>query len=66
MITDEVLSKLNPLYPQFVPAKKFLEIHFNNLNLMVHGPIALLNTGKVKGAAHSKQKFKFILCLKFF
>ena len=46
--TEEVLAKLNPLYPQFVPAKEFLEIHFNNLNHMVHGPIALLNTGKVE------------------
>ena len=46
--THSVLSKLQPLYPQFVAAKELLEIQFNNLNHMVHGPIALLNTGTVE------------------
>lgn len=46
--TEEVLKTVNQLYPQFVAVKDFLEIHFNNLNHMVHGPIALLNTGLVE------------------
>jgi len=46
--TKEILNKLNPLYPQFVAAREFLDIHFNNLNHMVHGPIALLNTGLIE------------------
>lgn len=46
--TEEALKKLTPLYPQFVAAGEFLEIHFNNLNHMVHGPIALLNTGLIE------------------
>ncbi|WP_300464179.1 NAD/NADP octopine/nopaline dehydrogenase family protein [Desulfobacula sp.] len=46
--TEAVLAKLKPIYPQFVAAKQFFEIHFNNFNHMVHGPIALLNTGQIE------------------
>ena len=46
--TEEVLKTVNQIYPQFTPVKDFLDIHFNNLNHMVHGPIALLNTGLVE------------------
>jgi len=46
--TNEALEKVKTLYPMFTAANEFLEIHFNNFNHMLHGPIALLNTGTVE------------------
>jgi opine dehydrogenase len=46
--TEEALALVHPLYPQLNAVDDFLEIHFNNLNHMVHGPIALLNTGTIE------------------
>jgi opine dehydrogenase len=55
--TKEALALVHPLYPQMTAVDDFLEIHFNNLNHIVHGPIALLNAGTIENLGEKPYYF---------
>ncbi|MBT4269486.1 MAG: NADP transhydrogenase subunit alpha [Deltaproteobacteria bacterium] len=45
--TPKVLELLNPVFPQFEPARNILETSLGNLNSMMHPGPTLLNTGRI-------------------
>jgi len=46
--TQMVLDELNPLYPQFVPAKNCLETSLSNIGALFHPAPVLLNIGRIE------------------
>jgi opine dehydrogenase len=46
--TSHVMERLGDAYPEFKPAANVLETSINNLNLMGHVPITLLNRARVE------------------
>lgn len=46
--TDTVVEALNEMFPEFTPAENVLETGFNNLNMIVHCPTAVLNIGRME------------------
>lgn len=46
--TNEVMARLNPLYPQMSAAANVLETSLNNINPVMHVAPALLNTGRIE------------------
>ncbi len=42
---EQAISILNNVFPQFETAKNIIQTNLENINLMVHPPIALLNIG---------------------
>ena len=46
--TDGVLSLLQPVFPQFVPAKNCLETSFSNIGALFHPTPVLLNIGRIE------------------
>lgn len=46
--TQMVLDALNPLYPQFVPAKNCLETSLSNIGALFHPAPVLLNIGRIE------------------
>jgi opine dehydrogenase len=43
--TDYVFKKVSPLFSELVPANNVLETSLNNGNLVIHGPLMLMNAG---------------------
>lgn len=54
--TAEVVSFINRVFGQFVPANNVLETSMNNLNHMVHPAPAILNAGRIE---NTKGNFDF-------
>lgn len=50
--TQMVLDELNPLYPQFVPAKNCLETSLSNIGALFHPAPVLLNIGRIETDPH--------------
>ena len=46
--TRQVLSLLNPYYPQFIPAKNCLETSLSNIGALFHPSPVLLNIGRIE------------------
>ncbi len=46
--TDHVLQILKDAFPEFIPATNVLETSINNLNLVSHVPVTLLNKAQVE------------------
>jgi opine dehydrogenase len=53
--TPHVLSRLHACFPSLRPMTSVLETQLSNVNLVVHGPIMLLNAGRID----SEQGFEF-------
>jgi len=52
--TEKILDTVRVLFPQLVPATNILETSLNNSNIIVHGPIVLMNAGWIE---HTEGKF---------
>lgn len=50
--TQMVLDELNPLYPQFIPAKNCLETSLSNIGALFHPAPVLLNIGRIETDPH--------------
>jgi len=46
--TASVVATLKEIFSEFAPAKNVLETGFNNLNMIVHCPTAVLNIGRME------------------
>ncbi|NIO19728.1 MAG: NADP transhydrogenase subunit alpha [Candidatus Aenigmarchaeota archaeon] len=47
--TKKITSKINKVYPQFVPAETFLETSLGNIGAIFHPTITILNKDKIYG-----------------
>lgn len=55
----ETFDILKPIFPSFELAKNVLQTNLENLNMLVHCGIALLNIGAFERAAEKGEKFNF-------
>jgi opine dehydrogenase len=46
--TETVFQTVRPLYPHLSPATNILETSLNNSNIIVHGPLVLMNAGWIE------------------
>jgi opine dehydrogenase len=54
--TDEAISTLHKVYPQFIPAKNVLHTSLNNMGAIFHPALSLLNAGWIE-ATHGDFEF---------